>query len=324
MFSFPDKMIKVFKDDAMQAEFEKNGYVTVPFYNEAEIAELNKLYEDLHPTEETGFFPSTFSRDKDYRQKADKEIRRIGNRTISEILCDYAVVCGSFIVKYPGEESIMPVHQDMTLVDETEFTGINIWVPLIDLTDDNGVLYALPGSHRLFPTYRGSTVPNIYDDVMEDIRDFMTPVYLKAGEAIIFDQSIIHCSPPNVSNGRRIVTNTYFTHKDARFRTAYYNPEAAPDKVELFEQDQSFMTDFEQFGNNIYDRPSIGKSLGLFDYDFPKITEAQLEDKYERRVKKEEEVEEVATQPQEDNRSFWQVYSPANVVREIKHRITGS
>ena len=35
---------------------------------------------------------------------------------------------------------------------------------------------------------------------------------VKAGEAVFFDQSIIHYSPPNVSENKRIVTNTYFSH----------------------------------------------------------------------------------------------------------------
>jgi len=56
----------------------------------------------------------------------------------------------------------MCVHQDMTLVDESKFSGINIWVPLVDLTEKNGVLQVLPGSHRIFPRYRGSTIPGIY------------------------------------------------------------------------------------------------------------------------------------------------------------------
>jgi ectoine hydroxylase-related dioxygenase (phytanoyl-CoA dioxygenase family) len=280
MFKFPDKMRQVFKDAELQKTFEEQGYVIVPFYTSEEIEQLKKVYEELHPVEETGFFPSTFSQDKNYRQKADEEIRKVGNRTISELLQDSSVVCGSFIVKHPGEESVMPVHQDMTLVDETEFTGINIWCPLVDLTETNGVIYALPKSHRLFPTYRGATIPNIYQDVAEEIVEYMTPLYLKAGEAVIFDQSIIHYSPPNRSDEKRVVTNIYFTHKDARFRTAYYNQNEDPDKVELFEQDESFMTDFEQFGDNIYDRPEIGKSLGKFDYHFKRLTLEDLNQTY--------------------------------------------
>lgn len=278
MFSFP-KMLKVFRSHELQQSFEKNGYVVVPFYTPEEVQELTTLYQRLHPKDENGFFPSTFSKDKNYRTVADIEIRRVCERPMNEYLQDIKTMCGCFIVKSPGPESAMCVHQDMTLVDESVYTGINIWVPLIDLTATNGVLQVLPGSHRLYPTYRGSTIPGFYDEVNEQIKPYLQTVFAKAGEAVIFDQSIIHYSDANLSDNVRIVTNTYFTHKDATFRIAYWNQEMG-NKVELFEEDDSFMTDFEQFGHNIHDRPKIGKSLGLFDYEFPKITAAQLEDRY--------------------------------------------
>ncbi|MDB5282616.1 MAG: hypothetical protein JWO06_1691 [Bacteroidota bacterium] len=279
MFNFPDKMKRVFADEKLQQQFESEGYVVVDFYDPAQITELEKLYHDLHPVDEKGFFPSTFSKDKNYRLTADEEIRRIGGRWINQNLVDFKVMCGSFIVKYPGAESIMQVHQDMTLVDETAFTGINIWCPLIDLNDTNGVLHVIPKSNRIIPTYRGSTVPGLYDDVQTEILPYGQPVFLKAGKAIIFDQSIIHFSPPNVSDNIRITTNIYFTHKDAKFQIAYWNKDFGS-KVELFEQDETFMTNFEQFGENIFDKPKIGKSLGLIDYNFPKLTPQWLEDLY--------------------------------------------
>ncbi|MFN8287517.1 MAG: phytanoyl-CoA dioxygenase family protein [Chitinophagales bacterium] len=275
MFSFPDKMKRVFADEAMQQQFEKNGYVVVDFYNAAQVKELNELYHRLHPKDEKGFFPSTFSSDKHYRETVNDEIKRIADPWLSTQLIDTKLMFGAFIVKSPGEDSIMQTHQDMTLVDETRFTGINIWCPLIDLTDTNGVLYLIPGSHRITPTYRGSTIPALYDDVQQEILDYMQPLYLKAGQAVIFDQSIIHYSPPNLSGGVRIVTNIYFTHKDSEFRICYWNRDFG-NKVEVFEEDDSFMTDFQQFGENIFDRPKIGKSLGLVDYNFPKLTPAWL------------------------------------------------
>ncbi len=279
MFSFPDKMLRVFRDEKLQEQFEREGFVVVDFYGKNQIDELEKLYHALHPVDEKGFYPSTFSKDKNYRKKADEEIRRIGNRWISSNLVDYKVMCGSFIVKYPGLDSVMSVHQDMTLVDETKYTGINIWCPLVDLNDSNGVLKVIPRSHRITPTYRGSTIPGLYDDVQQEILDYGQPVYLKAGQAIIFDQSIIHFSPPNLSEGIRITTNIYFTHKDSEFRICYWNKDFG-NKVEVFEEDDTFMTNFEQFGENIFDRPKIGKSLGLYDYNFPKMSVQWLEQLY--------------------------------------------
>jgi hypothetical protein len=283
MFQFPDKMKRVFREEKHQNDFEKNGFVILPFYNTEEIKELEALYHRLHPQDEKGFFPSTFSKDKNYRYEADSEIKRIGNRSIELYCTGIKVVCGSFIVKSPGPESGMCVHQDMSLVDESRFTGINIWVPLVDLTVENGALFVLPGSHRVFPTYRGSSIPEFFSPVMDDMIDYLQPVLIKAGEAVFFDQSIIHFSPPNYSDRIRIVTNTYFTHKDTEYRTYYWNKEEHGEhKLEAFAQDDDFMTNFEQFGDNIRDRPKVGKSLGLVDYNFPTIDKVFLDARFQK------------------------------------------
>ena len=278
MYEFP-KMKRVFRNIAHQEQFERDGYIILPFYNTEETSALLSLYDAIQPKVSEGFFPSTFSQDKNYRTQADVEIRAVCSRSVEKYLQDIKVICGSFIVKQSKPESAMCVHQDMTLVDESKYTGINIWVPLLDLNDENGTLQVLPGSHRIFPSYRGSSICGIYEECNEEIKKYLTKVYPKAGEAVIFDQSIIHYSEANRSGGPRIVTNTYFTHKDATFQTCYWEKDYGS-KVEIFEQDDKFMTDFDQFGQNISDRPKIGKSLGLVDYDFPKIDAALLEKKY--------------------------------------------
>lgn len=335
MFEFA-KMKRVFKNPQMQEEFEREGFVVVDFYTADEISEAEELYHRLHPKDEKGFFPSTFSKDKNYRDTTDKELKRIGQKRFEELFIDYQIINGSFIVKSPGEESYLHVHQDMTLVDETEFTGMNIWTPLTNLTENNGVLYILPGSHRFFPTYRGHTLRGFYDGIQEEIKDYMTPYYLKAGQAAIFDQSIIHFSPPNTSNDIRIVTNVYFTHKDARFVICYHdknNPEWK-NKVELFQQDLSFMTNYEQFGANIYGRPKMGKSLGITDYSFPELSIEQLENQFKKKRLREftptkkvavQQLEEVAvTTPENKQKSFWEIYTPKNILLELKYKLTGN
>lgn len=282
MFQFPEKMLCVFKDEKHQAEFEKNGFLILPFYNQDEIDALKKIYFDLHPKNEAGFFPSTFSQDKNYRKTADQQIRNIGQRSIENYCQNIRIVCGSFIAKNPSPESGMCVHQDMSLVDESQYTGINIWVPLTDLSIQNGTLFVLPGSHRIFPTYRGSSIPEFFSNVMDEMIDYLHPILIKAGEAVFFDQSIIHFSPPNFSSSVRIVTNTYFTHQKAVFKTYFWNPNKEKNAVEAFLQDDNFMTDFDQFGNNIHERPKVGKSLGLIPYNFPSIDTYFLQQNFKK------------------------------------------
>lgn len=297
MFSFPDKMLRVFKDPELQESFEKNGYVIVDFYNAEEIKQAEDLYYSIHPKEQ-GFYPGTYSFDKNFRDTMDKGIKAINKRQIENYFQDLRVVCGSFIVKTPGPESGMSIHQDMSLIDESKYTGINIWVPLVDLSVKNGTLFLIPGSHRIFPTYRGSSIREFFSDVMDDMYDYLQPVFVKAGQAVIFDQSIIHYSPPNYSDSIRIVTNNYICHKDTEFRTYYWDNTTEEKFVEGFIQDDNFMLDYEQFGANIRQRPAIGKSIGLIPYNFPRIDKAFLEQHFVR-TNARQLIKEAAPQPAE-------------------------
>lgn len=281
MFEFA-KMLRVFKDPKLQEGLERDGYVIVDFYSEGEVQDAINLYYKLHPVDEKGFYPGTYSFDKKYRDEMDKVLKKIGSRSIESYLTDIKVVCASFIVKTPGPESGMSIHQDMTLIDESRFTGINIWIPLVDLTVQNGTLFLLPGSHRIFPTYRGSSIREFFSDVMDDMLDYLHPVYIKAGQAVIFDQSIIHYSPPNYSDKIRIVTNTYFCHKDTEFRTYFWDNTTEEKFVEGFVQDDNFMLDYDQFGHDLTKRPTVGKSLGLIPYNFPRIDKTFLESRFQK------------------------------------------
>lgn len=184
---------------------------------------------------------------------------------------DYKAFMGSFIAKHADKNSELGVHQDMSLVDESKFMGVNIWAPLCDTNEKNGALFLIPKSHRLFPTYRNANITNIYDKHYHLIKKYMQPVFIKAGEAIIFDNSILHYSPANKSSQIRIATNVFVTHQEARITIYYHNQEN--NKIESFEQEDDFFTKYTQFGNdsNMH-RPEIGKSLGFTDYNFPTLT----------------------------------------------------
>lgn len=280
VFQFGEKK-RIFRDIAQHEKLWRDGYVPTPFLDKGQLAEVRALFERLHPDGVKGFFTTTFSLDREYRYEVDSEIRRIAMPSIERLFQDYKLYCGSFIVKEPGPKSELILHQDMSLVDESIFTGMNIWCPLVDLTTENGAIEVLPRSHRLFPTYRGASLPDIYDGMEKEVKSYLEVLYLKAGTAVVFDQSIIHYSPPNRSNEIRPVINIFITHQEAQIQIAFRNAEKyGPDKVEVFRQQDDFMMEFRNFGTDIFSRPSIGESLGLFDFDFPKLTLEKLEAEY--------------------------------------------
>lgn len=279
MISFDNKTV-IFKEPALQDRFNDQGFVVLEFLDAQEIEYINQLYNKLHPDGVAGFYTSTFAKDTNYRKTVDDEIKALMKRGLEKYFFDYKVYCGSFIVKAPGQKSELILHQDMTLVDESRFTGTNIWIPLVNLDEKNGAIEILPKSHRLFKTYRGSSLPDIYDGIVPEVKTLLKPCYLKAGEAIIFDQSIIHYSPPNLSYRVRPVINTFITHKDASIKICYWDKKT-PDAIEIFDQEEDFMVNFQNFGHDIFSRPSIGTSAGLVPYDFPKITPEILKAEYD-------------------------------------------
>ena len=279
VFSLPNKSRLIFSDTAIQEQFDSQGFVVLPFYDDQAIEKLQRHHDENHPQNERGFYPSTFSNDSQYRVDSDAFIRKVASRPIAEYFRDSQTVFGAYIVKWPGPESGMCLHQDMSLVDESEFVGANIWVPLVDLNIDNGLLYVIPGSHRFLPTYRGSSIPEFFANDMDALFDYLIPVPVKAGEAVVFNQSILHFSPPNLSSKPRVVTNIYITHLETRFRT-YYWESSYGHQVEEFEQSAEFMRDFEQFGVNIRQRPQVGNSLGMQPYHFPNLDWKEWDDRF--------------------------------------------
>lgn len=274
-----DHKARVFKDEALQAQLNREGYVIVDFLNGTELNNLLRTFEEKHASGINGFYTSTFATDVDYRRQVDAIIQQNMKRNLEHYFFDYKVHCGSFIIKGNDEKSELKMHQDMTLVDESVYTGINIWIPLIDLTTENGAIEVVPKSHRLFNTYRGASLPDIYDGIEKSVHRIMQPQYLKAGQAIIFDQSIIHYSPANRSGKVRPVINTFITHRDAGIRICYWD-KTTKNEIELFDQAPDFMVNFQNFGHDIFSRPSIGQSIGFVNYEFPKITPELLKKEY--------------------------------------------
>lgn len=279
MFTFEHHKNKVLINEGDQYQLDNEGYVIVPFYTDDDVKQLINFYNETTHGNQSGFRPTTYFHDMDYRILASNKILSIAAPHLEKHLTNYKTYMGSFIVKHADNKSELGVHQDMTLVDESKFMSINIWSPLCDTTPENGALYLIPKSHRIFPTYRNASISNIYDKHYNVVKNYMQAIYLKAGEAIFFDNSLLHFSPANFSNEIRIATNVFITHKDAAITICHLEKET--NKIELFEQADDFFTAYRQFenGENML-RPKIGNSLGFMDYNFPVLTPEILKEKY--------------------------------------------
>lgn len=267
---------RIFKSDEYQNLFERQGFIVLPFLSAAEVEKLDKLFDELHPNITAGgFFSGSYSSDMDYKKKASEEIVKVFNRAYSELFINYTPFGAAFLYKVPGANSELAAHQDWTIVDENENVALNCWVPLCDVKMENGPIMILPGSHfDNFNVVRAPTLPFFFSGNDDMVVKELIPMEVKAGTAVILNQSVIHYSPPNNSNTIRKAITAGIKSAGAQMYFHYKVP--GKDELEVFEMPDDFLISFKDFANDIGNRPYLGKSTGTIPYRFPLQTKEQL------------------------------------------------
>jgi hypothetical protein len=201
-------MKQLFKTQHLQEEFDKNGLVRVPLLTAAQTDELLLGYKSLEVEHEQIGLPfTTTSHSNDYRliQKADEAIASVFAPEMDKYLCDYKLLFGNFLIKQTGPESVTPIHQDTSFVDESRFTSISVWVSLQDTDQRNGCMRFINGSHRfkhiLRPTHAYAWP---FEGVKERLGELLEDYPSRKGEAFIFDHRLIHASYPNLTENPRV------------------------------------------------------------------------------------------------------------------------
>lgn len=277
---------RIFKSEEHQLLFDKQGFIVLPFITAEEVAHLNQVFDKLHPDLNTGgFFSGSYSGDISYKKKASSEIVRTFSRAYEEAFTDYTPFGGAFLYKVPGANSELAAHQDWTIVDETKNVALNCWVPLTDITKDNGPIMTLPGSqYDNFPVIRCPTLPFFFSGNDDLVLQNLVPMIVPAGTAVILNQSVIHYSPQNKSSTVRKAITAGIKSKGAQMYFHYKVPDKS--ELEVFEMDDDFLISFKDFGNDIGKRPYLGKSIGFRNYELPQLNKDELQLKIEAMKKK--------------------------------------
>lgn len=268
---------RIFKDAAQQELFDRQGFIVVPFITHEEITTLNNLFDELHPDiTGSGFFSGSYSSDFDYKKKVSDAIVRTFARAYAELFIDYTPFGGAFLYKVPGANSELAAHQDWTIVDEKEHVALNCWVPLQDITPDNGPIMILPGSHYdNYNIIRAPTLPFFWQGHEDLVKRELIPMIVPAGTAVILNQSVIHYSPDNRSDKVRRAITAGVKSRGAQMYFHYRIP--GQEHLEVFEMDDDFLIRFRDFATDIGQRPYLGRSVGIIPYTLPQPDPASLE-----------------------------------------------
>lgn len=274
--SFNDRAYKIVKPSFFKSEkiadiIYRNGYYITDFLSKREIEKLKKSYSAFHLNRKGG--------EGAFFGEISKEIHNANAEILSHIydewFVNYKSIVNAFVVKTPGAASVVPIHQDSASVDEEKYSSINLWIPLEDISAHNGVMYVIPKSHHIFLPYRCATIDPISKNIEHVLLPYFIPLFLKAGQALIFDSRLFHYSSPNLTNETRVVAISKICSQEAKVIAYFRDNNANHNKVEVWQCPDDYLIYSESHNDTI--RPRFSKQLGYKNPNVRPLTESEFE-----------------------------------------------
>lgn len=244
------------------------GYVVVPFLNNEEVKALTDFYYAHHSSTQEGMYATAHVPDIAFRIKMNDYIQQVFKRAIDAHFVNSNPLGGSFIAKGKGERGTLQPHQDWNIVDEEQYRSFNIWVPLVDLHEQNGAIKILPKSHRWLKSYRSANINSAFGEVNDVLWKELISLFMKKGEALIYDHRLLHASAENHTDEIRLAAVYGIIPQNAAMK--YYH-QKDDSTVEVY----SSNPDFFLYGN-IFEGPKGLQKEGELPYGFPQVSREKL------------------------------------------------
>lgn len=257
----------IFKENSTKFDLDEKGFSIKKSLGNNELNKLLSLFNNNHSikVDDGGMFYSIYSQNVEYRKQIHKEIKEILTPIVNEFCKDYKMILNSFVVKYSGPKSGFCLHQDTTGVNEDKYSPISLWIPLDDVSVQNGCLGLIPYSQHFFSPLRSISFPLPFDNIQNEVKKYLMPIPLNKGEILIFDNRLIHDSYVNLSQKHRIALICGLIPQEAQITTCHKPSYEYGGKVELIQHEDDFLLTGKNFLIDCQKRPDNGKSLGWVD-----------------------------------------------------------
>lgn len=238
-----------FKHSELNRILATEGYLKTGILNKDAIKKIQNKIEFETPmyemAESTGYIEGVCIEDKKIRRDLDEMLRFIISPFLDKIMHNYKSILYTAIVKDSDKNSNIDLHQDWSLTDERKFPSLTLWMPLVDSSEENGTIYLVPKSHKKYNNIRGGTIPFVFSEKEKDnLLKQMIPIKVNAGEVVLFNQRIVHYSPPNLSSAKRVSVLASLLPNVAD-TIQYFKRE--DEIVEMYKMNDDFFLDFNDF-----------------------------------------------------------------------------
>jgi hypothetical protein len=262
----------IFRDPALQREFERAGFVVMRVLDEARVAQLRARWETLTPAvHQWPFSASILSDDIAYRAAVDEAVGDAFAEILAETLVDYRFSFGNYVTKRASSPGAVGMHQDPSFVDESRYDAINFWTPLVDVGPDNGCLRLMPGSHLLNTKLRGTDRRFPYPELMPLIEQrYLVPIPLAAGESCVSDLRTVHASFPNTTPEHRVCVSAIAVPAESTMWYCYQD-RANGGTIDVYGTDDAY------YRTHVFGAPPAGMTqIGAVPAQFDPATPERL------------------------------------------------
>lgn len=240
---------KIFKSENLQEEFNKHGFVYAQLLDTEEVRELitevNKLKpEDKYAPKVDMFHASDFhctflDKDLEYKSSMIKLIKEKFAPKLNQILNNYRIINGNFYVK-PAGKGFFALHQNWRHTLNDNAISVTAWCPLQDTTKENGTLHVVPASNMISNDISLPNQTPFYRNFEKELWEkYVIDVPVKAGDCLIFCDTLLHGSPINQSKGERMAFQIEMLPIDEP-AVIYHFDDKKPDELEIYEANEDF------------------------------------------------------------------------------------
>ena len=205
-------MRQAFQDPALQATFEREGYVVIPLLDREQVSALKQAAVRVLPDHpalndpQGSAYVSYF--DVERREPVSRLIQSFVTKRLADVLVGYQPLYSTFFYKH-ANAAAMDLHQHSPCVADPAETVIDCWCPLVDCNAQTGSLQVVPRAHQLFDHVQTPQTPLYWSAFDATLRaKHMKTLSVKAGEAVLFEDSLPHGSSANLQSKSRLATLT--------------------------------------------------------------------------------------------------------------------
>jgi ectoine hydroxylase-related dioxygenase (phytanoyl-CoA dioxygenase family) len=268
-------MYPIFKNKELEEAITQKGYVVAAqLIPDTTCNDLIHFFNEQGVVDNRAFTISNWNNNLPYREAVFNKICALVEPFSKTILNDYKPVLGVFTAKQPMAESQMLLHQDWSLVDETKYRSVSIWVALCDMDKVNGNLQVAEYSHIYADQPRGMNMPIPFEALRQEMHNrHLTDLPLKKGDAIIFEHRLVHASPANHSAAIRLAAVLALIPSEAPLIHFYKDPDNERE-IEVLEMSEADFRQIDFF--DVPNKPKHTGSLGKQPITFRQITTEEI------------------------------------------------